>query len=155
MPQPTRRTAQTILAWPTIPRPSSPLTLTPIASGIKVIDQFLSPSTLSSFLSFLSTPNPLISWTCPTPPKRGEATRLNYRFAIKDPTFAKELWESSGLNLVCQQEQGGLEGNRGRKAVGLNGNIRCYRYEKGSYFGRKYSLFSLSLSLVEVEGTDV
>jgi len=134
MPQP--RTPATTLPWPTIPPPHSPLSLTPISPGIQIIDSFFSSKTLSSFISFLST-STQITWVSPSPPKKGEATRTNHRFSIQDSNFARELWERSGLKDVCQRDRG-LEGKNGRKPVGLNSNIRCYRYEKGSFFGRMF-----------------
>ncbi|GAA5823244.1 hypothetical protein JCM5353_005132 [Sporobolomyces roseus] len=133
---PQSRTPATTLPWPTIPPPHSPLSLTPISPGIQIIDSFFSSKTLSSFISFLST-STQITWVSPSPPKKGEATRTNHRFSIQDSNFARELWERSGLKDVCQRDRG-LEGKNGRKPVGLNANIRCYRYEKGSFFGPHY-----------------
>ena len=141
MPQP--RTPATTLPWPTIPSPTSPLSLTQISPGISIIDSLFSPKTLQSFISFLSTSSQ-ITWVSPTLPKKGEATRTNHRFSIQDPNFARELWETSGLRDVCERD--GLEGKSGRKPVGLNKNIRCYRYEKGSFFGRMSSSLLLTLA---------
>ncbi|GAA5908044.1 uncharacterized protein JCM6883_004098 [Sporobolomyces salmoneus] len=135
MPQP--RTAATTVPWPSIPPPAQPLKLDTVAPGILVIDSFFSSKTLASFLSFLQSPS--VSWTAPSFPKKGEATRTNYRFQVQDDEFARQLWEKSGLKDALIGAQGELvNGRNGKKAVGLNGNIRCYKYEKGSFFGPHY-----------------
>lgn len=41
--------------------------------------------------------------TTPGKPKKGDAVRVNDRFEINDPGFAKRLWEETGLKeLVCE-----------------------------------------------------
>jgi hypothetical protein len=35
--------------------------------------------------------------TTPSRPKRGEAVRVNDRFQVEDPLFARRLWEQTGL----------------------------------------------------------
>ncbi|GAA5870216.1 hypothetical protein JCM16303_001930 [Sporobolomyces ruberrimus] len=134
---PLPRTASTSVPWPSIPPPARPLELEVISPGILVIDSFFTSKTLSSFISFLNSPS--ITWTGPSLPKKGEATRTNHRFQIQDDEFAKELFEKSGLKGALRGEQGQLvDGRNGKVPVGLNGNIRCYKYEKGSFFGPHY-----------------
>ncbi|PWA96215.1 2-oxoglutarate (2OG) and Fe(II)-dependent oxygenase superfamily protein [Artemisia annua] len=63
-------------------------------------------------------------------PTMGEAYRDNDRIAVDDPVLADMLWES-GLNKLFTDLT-----IRGRVAVGLNPNIRLYRYKVGQRFGR-------------------
>ncbi|GAA5887642.1 hypothetical protein JCM5296_004443 [Sporobolomyces johnsonii] len=122
------------LNWPAIPSPPAPLRLAPLSDGILIVDSFFSPSTRNHFLTFLQSP--AIKLSPPVAPKRGEAARTNDRFSIQDVRFAQRLWEDSGLRQACED---GLQGGRnGKKAVGLNSNIRLYRYVEGSYFGPHY-----------------
>ncbi|KAL3834522.1 hypothetical protein ACJIZ3_009258 [Penstemon smallii] len=63
-------------------------------------------------------------------PAKGEAYRDNDRISVNDSVLAQELWES-GLNKIFSDFK-----IRGRIAVGLNPNIRFYRYTAGQRFGR-------------------
>ncbi|KAH0456605.1 hypothetical protein IEQ34_014512 [Dendrobium chrysotoxum] len=63
-------------------------------------------------------------------PTKGEAYRDNDRISVIDPFLAESLWES-GLKKVFDDIQ-----PNGKAAVGLNPNIRFYRYKVGQKFGR-------------------
>ncbi|KAA8533792.1 hypothetical protein F0562_031309 [Nyssa sinensis] len=63
-------------------------------------------------------------------PTKGEAYRDNDRISVNDPVLAATLWES-GLNKLFSDMK-----IRGKVAIGLNPNIRCYRYKVGQRFGR-------------------
>ncbi|GJR45575.1 2-oxoglutarate (2OG) and Fe(II)-dependent oxygenase superfamily protein [Tanacetum coccineum] len=63
-------------------------------------------------------------------PTMGEAYRDNDRIAVDDPVLADTLWNSGLSNLFTDLTI------RGRVAVGLNPNIRLYRYKVGQRFGR-------------------
>ncbi|KAL2920579.1 hypothetical protein RDABS01_012070 [Bienertia sinuspersici] len=63
-------------------------------------------------------------------PTKGEAYRDNDRISVNDPDLADMIWES-GLNKLFQDIK-----IRGKVAVGLNPNIRFYRYKVGQRFGR-------------------
>ncbi|XP_065870581.1 uncharacterized protein [Euphorbia lathyris] len=63
-------------------------------------------------------------------PTKGEAYRDNDRIAANDPVLATTLWESGLNNLFSDIKI------RGKVAVGLNPNIRFYRYKVGQQFGR-------------------
>ncbi|KAI3800136.1 hypothetical protein L1987_35446 [Smallanthus sonchifolius] len=63
-------------------------------------------------------------------PTKGEAYRDNDRIAVNDPVLAYTLWES-GLNKLLSDIT-----IRRKVAVGLNPNIRLYRYKIGQRFGR-------------------
>ena len=62
-----------------------------------------------------------------------QAFRDNHRIQFQDPQLADHLWTATGLRQLCS----GLPGEDGRDAaVGLNPNIRIYRYQSGQKFGR-------------------
>ncbi|KAJ0466169.1 putative prolyl 4-hydroxylase, alpha subunit [Helianthus annuus] len=63
-------------------------------------------------------------------PTKGEAYRDNDRIAVNDPFLANTLWESGFSKLFSDITI------RGKIAVGLNPNIRLYRYKVGQRFGR-------------------
>ncbi|KAF7821276.1 2-oxoglutarate and Fe(II)-dependent oxygenase superfamily protein isoform 1 [Senna tora] len=63
-------------------------------------------------------------------PAKGEAYRDNDRISVNDPALADTVWES-GLNKLFSDIK-----IRGKVAVGLNPNIRLYRYKVGQRFGR-------------------
>ncbi|CAI9092126.1 OLC1v1027296C2 [Oldenlandia corymbosa var. corymbosa] len=63
-------------------------------------------------------------------PAKGEAFRDNDRISVNDPVLADTIWES-GLNKLLSHLK-----IRGKIAVGLNPNLRFYRYKVGQRFGR-------------------
>ncbi|ESW15352.1 hypothetical protein PHAVU_007G065700 [Phaseolus vulgaris] len=63
-------------------------------------------------------------------PTYGEAYRDNDRISVDDPVLADTIWES-GLSKLFSDIK-----IRGKVAVGLNPNIRLYRYKIGQRFGR-------------------
>ncbi|KAH7855591.1 hypothetical protein Vadar_026553 [Vaccinium darrowii] len=63
-------------------------------------------------------------------PAKGEAYRDNDRVSLNDPVLADTIWES-GLDRLFSEFK-----IRGKVAVGLNPNIRLYRYKVGQHFGR-------------------
>ncbi|XVF54029.1 hypothetical protein PTKIN_Ptkin05aG0148700 [Pterospermum kingtungense] len=63
-------------------------------------------------------------------PTKGEAYRDNDRISVIDPALADATWQS-GLSKVFSDIK-----IRGKVAVGLNPNIRFYRYKVGQRFGR-------------------
>lgn len=133
------------ISWPRIYKsPEQVLSLIELLPGLLVIDHLFSPQTLLSWIQFLTAPTTPIILT-PSPPKqRGEASRTNDRFSVDDRAFAEVLWQETGLRELCQGE-GGLEGagREKKKPLGLNSNIRLYRYTRSAYFGREWQLVSL------------
>ena len=122
--------------WPALSPliPPLDLTLTTLLSDqILLIPNFFTSTLCRTYTSFLST-LPLV--TTPAKPKRGEAVRVNDRFQIHDPTFADAIWTRTGLGeLLIRVEEpriwdGGL--------LGLNPNIRVYRYRPGQFFDKHY-----------------
>ncbi|XP_076906815.1 uncharacterized protein LOC143563065 [Bidens hawaiensis] len=63
-------------------------------------------------------------------PAKGEAYRDNDRIAVNDPVLADTLWETGLSKLLSHLTI------RGKVPVGLNPNIRLYRYKVGQRFGR-------------------
>ncbi|GAA5870108.1 hypothetical protein JCM3774_002594 [Rhodotorula dairenensis] len=122
------------LAWPRLERPSRPLAVTEPAPGILLIDQFFPARVRKAFLAFLTAPESPVKLSPPTAPKRGEAARTNERVSLHAPDLAARLWNETGLNEACQA----IEGRNGRRPVGLNPNMRIYRYPPGSFFGPHY-----------------
>lgn len=112
---------------------------------IVTIDNFWSPSLCKKYVSFLSG-LPLV--TTPGKPKKDEAVRINDRFQVDDATFAERLWSETGLREIVEQLASGdndaaLTTNEPRRrdfwegaAIGLNPNIRVYRYTKGQLFNK-------------------
>ncbi|KAF8058110.1 hypothetical protein HT031_005770 [Scenedesmus sp. PABB004] len=70
-------------------------------------------------------------WQSSRGPAHGEAFRDNHRISFQDEALADALWRATGL----AQAFAGLELD-GAAAVGLNPNIRFYRYTRGQRFGR-------------------
>lgn len=61
-----------------------------------------------------------------------QAFRDNDRIQVQDAAFAEQLWDVSGLRALLE----GKLADDGGVAVGLNPNIRIYRYGPGQRFGR-------------------
>ncbi|KAJ0145442.1 hypothetical protein CTA2_1020, partial [Colletotrichum tanaceti] len=125
-------------AWPQF-KPPLPVTdlipdkLDSCPDKIVLIRNFWPKSLCSSYVTFLRG-LPLI--TTPGRPKRGEAVRVNDRFQVQDAGFAQRLWTETGLRESLGQED--IQGLWGGEVVGLNPNIRIYRYSKGQYFDAHY-----------------
>ncbi|KAI7843957.1 hypothetical protein COHA_002495 [Chlorella ohadii] len=92
-------------------------------------------------------------------PAFGEAFRDNHRIQFEDAALADHLWKATGLKTLLE---GQLE-DRDGVAVGLNPNIRIYRYSKGQRFGRhiddsnelgggRYTQYTLLIYLSGCEG---
>lgn len=78
--------------------------------------------------------------------------RVNDRFQIEDRRFAEMLWGTTALRELVmnleEDEEGGVEGGEGKgqkrtmkeiwggEPLGLNPNIRIYRYSRGQFFAR-------------------
>ncbi|KAG6091672.1 hypothetical protein E4U30_006432 [Claviceps sp. LM220 group G6] len=114
---------------PLLPKPH------PLTPKIATIPLFFPKSLCRDYVTFLRT---LPLQTTPGKPKRGEAVRVNDRFQIEDPTFAARLWETTGLKEAILGDNGDGHALWGGVPVGLNPNIRVYRYSKGQYFDCHY-----------------
>ncbi|KIW28656.1 uncharacterized protein PV07_08299 [Cladophialophora immunda] len=122
--------------WPPLAPlvPQEHLSIETVVPGqILVIRNIFTSTLCRNFVSFLSS-LPLI--TTPGKPKRGEATRVNDRFQIDDPNFAKMLWARSGMQYLVSSF--GDQAVFGGTVLGLNPNIRIYRYRPGQFFDKHY-----------------
>ncbi|PLB40883.1 uncharacterized protein BDW47DRAFT_123408 [Aspergillus candidus] len=135
--------------WPPL-RPSPPkahtLSLTPLLPSHIYTTTGLLPAPLcKAYVTFLSSLQ-----LSTTPVQRGKdyAARVNDRFQVWDPGFARVLWEGTALRELVlsflQSEEGeGEDGDGGRNIwdgvpIGLNPNIRVYRYSTGQFFAKHY-----------------
>lgn len=128
-------------SWPAFrpPLPVADLELETVAPAKIVVTRNFWPKSLCrNYVSFLKE---LPLTTTPGKPKRGEAVRVNDRFQVDDFEFAARLWTETGLgDLVNREEHLPLWGG---KVVGLNPNIRIYRYTKGQFFDCHYDDYNL------------
>lgn len=125
--------------------PTSDLSLQERIPGqIITISNFWPAKLCRDYVSFLSS---LTLVTTPGKPKKGEAVRVNDRFQVDDPLFAERLWSETALkNLITgQDDDNGLQLDDaqretlwGGEVIGLNPNIRIYRYSKGQFFAQHY-----------------
>ncbi|KAK7538967.1 hypothetical protein IWX49DRAFT_535944 [Phyllosticta citricarpa] len=149
---PTSSTEQKPPNWPPFRPliPSSDLSLQEVLPGqIVTIPNFWPSSLCKTYVSFLSS---LPLATTPGKPKKGDAVRVNDRFQLQDPVFAKRLWEETclkdlvlgtvktedGMNLSPEERRDLWGGD----VVGLNPNIRIYRYSQGQFFDQHYDDFN-------------
>ncbi|KAF2223933.1 hypothetical protein BDZ85DRAFT_94886 [Elsinoe ampelina] len=97
----------------------------------------------ATYRSFLAS---LPLTVVPQTRKKDHALRLNDRFSVQDPAFAAQLWSSTGLSDLVTS--GLIDGENlseadrtklwGGEPIGLNPNIRVYRYREGHYFEKHY-----------------
>jgi hypothetical protein len=134
--------------------PSSDLSFSVLLEDqILTIPQLWTSTLCKTYVSFLQS-LPLV--TTPGKPKKGEAVRVNDRFQVDDAAFAERLWRETGLkdmveNTVIEGRELGEEEKRelwGGEVLGLNSNIRIYRYTKGQFFDKHCmcALHSLPIS---------
>ncbi|KAA8896788.1 hypothetical protein FN846DRAFT_964794 [Sphaerosporella brunnea] len=127
---------QQSVSWPALTPllPPSDLQLEEVLpEQILTIPKFFTSTLCKTYVNFLQKSVSLT--TTPGKPKRGEAVRVNDRLQIQDPAFADVLWNQSGLKDVVSREDPSLWGG---KVVGLNPNIRIYRYGTGQFFDKHY-----------------
>lgn len=69
--------------------------------------------------------------------KKGEAQRTNMRFSTTSPTFARQLYEATGIREAVK-DWPSMFPRLTVKPVGLSSNIRIYKYEPGAIFACHY-----------------
>jgi len=120
-----------------------------LPNQIVTIPNLWTASLCKTYVSFLSS---LSLTTTPGKPKKGNAVRVNDRFQIDDAAFAERLWSETALKglITGAAEEGtlGLSDEQrkelwGGHVVGLNSNIRIYRYSKGQFFDQHCMASSL------------
>lgn len=128
--------------WPALTPliPASDLALVEVVPRqIVTIPNLWTATLCKNYVSFLSS---LPLTTTPGKPKKGDAVRVNDRYQIDDPVFAERLWSGTALkSLITGAAEGGsnlTDAQRkelwGGEVIGLNPNIRIYRYSKGQFF---------------------
>ncbi|KAI5245077.1 hypothetical protein E4T42_06865 [Aureobasidium subglaciale] len=148
--------------WPALSPVSPPSDLTCsslLPAQILTIPRLFTSSLSAKYVSFLRS---LPLTTTPGRPKRGDAVRVNDRYQIDDPDFARHLWEQTALKeLVTAGEIDGevLDDKQrqnlfGGEILGLNPNIRIYRYSQGQFFDQHYD-DSDNLMFPKEDGTTV
>ncbi|KAK3330949.1 hypothetical protein B0H66DRAFT_82448 [Apodospora peruviana] len=123
-------------SWPPFkpPLPDADLDLECVVQDkIVVLRSFFPRSLCRDYVAFLKE---LPLTTTPGKPKRGEALRVNDRYQINDAAFAHRLWSETGLKDALLHAD--VAGSWGGDVVGLNQNIRVYRYLKGHFFDAHY-----------------
>ncbi|KAL7796484.1 hypothetical protein V8C37DRAFT_371853 [Trichoderma ceciliae] len=141
-------------SWPVF-KPPLPVVqlfpeLHPTNPNIILVSSFFPRSLCRDYVAFLKT---LPLQTTPSRPKKGEAVRVNDRFQLHDAEFARRLWETTGLKEVLL-ENDTVNELWGGQPMGLNPNIRIYRYSKGQYFDCHYDdSNNLTLGSVSVKTT--
>ena len=116
---------------------------------IVTIPNFWPQNLCKQYVAFLAK---LPLTTTPGKPKKGEAVRVNDRFQVQDKAFAESLWTATGLKELVSgfdvkktgvQSEDVEDGSYwGGQVVGLNPNIRIYRYRPGQYFDQHCKLKS-------------
>lgn len=158
-PPPTRKSSAAPPNWPPLRPllPAADLTLTPLLTDqIYLIRNFFPGTLCKSYASFLAS---LPLTTTPGKPKKDEAVRVNDRFQIEDTRFAEMVWSGTALKELVttrfdedeynyddygDNEEGkpptDLAQKRkqiwGGEPLGLNPNIRIYRYSPGQFFAQ-------------------
>lgn len=100
---------------------------------ILVVPNLFTANLCRTYVNFLST---LSLTTTPGKPKRGEATRVSDRFQIEDPVFAQRLFRETAIQEIVEAYED--QSIWGGKVLGLNPNIRVYRYRPGQFFDQHY-----------------
>ncbi|KAJ5259266.1 hypothetical protein N7478_012247 [Penicillium angulare] len=127
-----------------------------VPDQIYLIRNFLPGSLCKSYASFLAS---LPLTTTPGKPKKDEAVRVNDRFQVQDARFAETLWSgtamkelattrfgehdddaytSDGEPLSSKEREVKAQKVWGGEPLGLNPNIRIYRYSAGQFFAQHY-----------------
>ncbi|RAH67759.1 uncharacterized protein BO66DRAFT_456487 [Aspergillus aculeatinus CBS 121060] len=144
--------------------PTKPTLHLLIPNQAYIIPEFFPAPLCKTYTTFLAS-LPLV--TTPNKPKKGDAVRVNDRFQVQDDGFAAQLWEYTCLQRCvtgktnpveerlysyddadAEEEGAGQIGREeddlskngmwGGEPLGLNGNIRIYRYTKGQFFDKHY-----------------
>ncbi|XP_073525397.1 uncharacterized protein [Phyllobates terribilis] len=120
--------AKTEIVWPVI-KPKRNLQFTRLKSNdLFVVQNFLTSAESKALIKAAESRG--FTHQGSLGPAKGEAYRDNDRISVTDPVLAQTIWES-GLSTLFNDIK-----IRGRPAIGLNPNIRLYRYKVGQRFGR-------------------
>jgi hypothetical protein len=125
--------------------PASDLSLEILVPDQIILIRNLFTSTLCKTLTSFMSSLPLE--TTPGIPKKGDAQRINDRYLVEDKEFARTLWETTALKdlILGTDEVDTHEATPsmtaaekrtlwGGEVLGLNPNVRLYRYAQGQFF---------------------
>ncbi|QIX00878.1 hypothetical protein AMS68_006395 [Peltaster fructicola] len=159
---PAEKDDQSKPAWPAL-SPSIPVD--DLTFHVLLPDQILTIGNLWSsnlckkYTNFLAT---LPLTTTPSKAKRGDAVRVNDRFQINDAAYAARLWTQTALKQMLEHPV--INGERlddaqtsalwGGELLGLNANVRVYRYKMGQFFDKHYDE-SNNVDFITAEGTAI
>src|SRR6266487_3296495 len=115
------------LNWPLISTKSNLQIETIYQDHIVIIPSFFTSKECTNMINFINKTIPLESANPSLIPKKGEAYRDNDRFSIEDAKFSEILY-NSGLNSLLSNWSSTITK---KPAVGLNPNIRIYKYNTG------------------------
>jgi hypothetical protein len=156
-PQPKAKPSNPTPNWPPLRPllPAADLSLeTLVPDQIYLIRNFLPASLCRTYASFLAS---LPLTTTPGKPKKDEAVRVNDRFQVEDARFAEMLWSGTAMKELATTRFGEDEYDEydknatppsceelarrarevwGGEPLGLNPNIRIYRYSAGQFFAQ-------------------
>ena len=133
--------------WPALSPlvPTLSLAIDPLVeSQILLIHNLFTSSLCARYISFLSS---LPLTTTPLTKSKDLAVRVNDRFQVEDAAFAEMLWSQTALKqLVSDYEDQTVWGDgrtvtgeaKAPELLGLNPNIRIYRYRPGQFFQQHF-----------------
>ncbi|GAB7358752.1 hypothetical protein MBLNU230_g3981t1 [Neophaeotheca triangularis] len=114
-----------------------------LPSQVLTIPHFWTANLCKTYVNFLSS---LPLTTTPGKPKKGDAVRVNDRFQVEDAAFAERLYSETALKSLVTSPV--IDGKTltasetrelfGGEVLGLNSNIRIYRYQPGQFFDQHY-----------------
>ncbi|KAM0793555.1 hypothetical protein ACM66B_000992 [Microbotryomycetes sp. NB124-2] len=130
-PSPAQPAPATALGWPEL-MPPDQLLVEHLNDDLITVDGLIQPKQLKQWRTFVNS----LNMAAPEPAKPGHAERKNFRFQVNDSSFAQTLWTRTGLDALCREHVPSRV--KGKQAVGLNSNIRVYRYDAESFFGPHY-----------------
>ncbi|KAG9286420.1 hypothetical protein G9A89_014586 [Geosiphon pyriformis] len=139
------------LAWPSLSQKPELETKILVLNQIVSITSFFSLKECTNFIDFIDQFIPLKAANPTLIPKKGEAYRDNDRFSVEDRSFAETLYAITGLSKMIFSLIPCNSSKTVKTVVGLNPNIRIYRYSPGQKFGPHYDE-SVKDSLGRVSG---
>lgn len=112
-----------------------PLAETIVDDQIVVINKFFSSDLCNELIKSF---NDLRLETTPLIKSKDYAARVNDRTLIEDDTASRSLWSYLHQILLQDDFDENVLQKTFSKGIGLNPQLRIYRYQKGHYFGKHY-----------------
>lgn len=106
-----------------------------IEDQIVVINKFFSADYCNDLIKSFDN---LQLETTPLIKSKGYAARVNDRVSVEDMDAAQGLWSYLQQILMQDDFDQNIVQNTFKSAIGLNPQLRIYRYQKGHYFGKHY-----------------